>query len=199
MTIHPLSLSQASKLVPTCQMMTLWDGSRLKLKSLPDTLGTNIQSLTRQPHADGTSGQVLLSTKHFRKTQRAHTDLTRQSRQSDGVHDTFCSAATVKIVNNIFSNQFGISGLQETWIASDQLWGAIFMFFSSWFLRFETSPQQHQLCRRMLQHCLTVKVQKCFVDLRNFTKVIGSHLGSSPVENQSIKTACLQSDLIKNT
>lgn len=55
-----------------------------------------------------------------------------------------------------------------------------FLCFFIWFLPFDTSLQLRQLLGRMLQRCLSVKLQNCSVDLRNFTKVISSHLGSSP-------------------
>lgn len=47
--------------------------------------------------------------------------------------------ALVKYVNNIFSNQFGISGLPKDLIAPDKLYGTNFMCFCLFFLQFQTS------------------------------------------------------------
>ena len=55
-------------------------------------------------------------------------------------------------INNVLSNQFGISELLETWITSYKLHGAILFL------------QLLQLFRRTMQHCFAVKLQKRFVD-----------------------------------
>ena len=65
-----------------------------------------------------------------------------------------------KSFNNDFSNQFGISGLLETWITPDKLYGAMFYF------SFGSSLNLLQLFRRVLQRSFTVKPQKCFVDYK---------------------------------
>ena len=66
------------------------------------------------------------------------------------------TAARVK--NIVFSNQFGISGLLQTFILFHVL------FFGCLF-HFKTSLQVLQSFRRV-QHCsLAVKLQKCFMKL----------------------------------
>lgn len=66
----------------------------------------------------------------------------------------------IKGVNkNIFSNQFGILELPETWIIPTQLCGARLCFAD-----FKSSLQLLQLFSRMLQLCSAAKLQKCVVD-----------------------------------
>ena len=49
-------------------------------------------------------------------------------------------------VNDVFSIQFGISGLRETWITPDKLYDAIFcFFFCFWVPIYTTSHVQHML------------------------------------------------------
>lgn len=58
---------------------------------------------------------------------------------------------------HIFSNQFGMLGLAETWKTLDKLYGLLFFFF---LLRFKTSPQ----LLRLFGNCFAVKPPKCFVE-----------------------------------
>ena len=65
----------------------------------------------------------------------------------------------VKGVNNLSINQCGIAELLGTWIMLAELYRAI-----SSFLCFKTSRQLRLLFRKILQRCLAVKLQKCFMD-----------------------------------
>lgn len=48
-------------------------------------------------------------------------------------------------VYNVFSNQFGISGLLDTWSATDDMYGAFLRLLLVVFLRFKTSLHLLQL------------------------------------------------------
>lgn len=52
----------------------------------------------------------------------------------------------------MFSDQFGILGLQETWITPDNLYGAI-LFYLVGYLCFKISPHLLKLFTRMPQCC----------------------------------------------
>lgn len=70
--------------------------------------------------------------------------------------NVFSLAATVKNVNNIFSNLFGISGLPESWITLDKLYGSILVLFKKYLL---------QVVRRYCNVFLfAAKLQMGFVD-----------------------------------
>ena len=72
------------------------------------------------------------------KTQCSEIDK-KKTKKKTSAHTPFEVGAQAKprvgAVNRIFLNHFGNSGLQETRITSDKLYGAIF------FLHFKTSPQ----------------------------------------------------------
>lgn len=55
----------------------------------------------------------------------------------------------VNDVNNVLWSQFWISGLLETWITLNELYGAVLYLFLLFFLQFNTSPQLLQLFRRI--------------------------------------------------
>ena len=75
-------------------------------------------------------------------------------------------SSTVRGVNNVFSNPFGVLGPPENWLKFMKTVEVFFSCFFFFFLHFETSPQLFQSFRRMQWHCFAVKLQKCFVDYK---------------------------------
>ena len=88
------------------------------------------------------------------------------------------SVAKVKLkkkgANNVFSNQFGISGLPETWIYQKS--------FIEPFYDFYENINLHPLFGRIPQRCLAVMLPKCFCGLQSLYQLPNGMGGSVDID-----------------
>ena len=71
---------------------------------------------------------------------------------------------SVKGVNHIFWNQFGISELQDSWITQNKLFGHLYILLCLFVSVLKQVFCLLQVFSRILHLCFAKKLQKCLVD-----------------------------------